>query len=192
MTKGYSLNVLSYLKKVPNHLLKPEFMPTKLVRISDMEAVDGSQVNEVDEVFETMEDNNYFTAIKYVKFECIIQQICQQFNIKYIWHNQFCINQNNKEKQCEIRKMHQIYENAYCTVALVPDYDEHSYFLMTAKEYFKRLWALEEALKSKRLLIVGRYIHSWEEDIFQISDIYQLVKSSSQLGVNKILYHAHQ
>ncbi|KAI9251475.1 hypothetical protein BDA99DRAFT_521976 [Phascolomyces articulosus] len=72
-----------------------------------------------------MVDKNYYFSkmVQYVKFEGIIQQICQQFNIKYIWYDQLCINQDNKEeKQREIRNMHQIYENAYCTVAFVPDY----------------------------------------------------------------------
>ncbi|KAI9261478.1 hypothetical protein BDA99DRAFT_560353 [Phascolomyces articulosus] len=31
---------------IPNDLPKPDFMPSKLVRVSDMKAVDGSQVNE--------------------------------------------------------------------------------------------------------------------------------------------------
>ncbi|KAI9271887.1 hypothetical protein BDA99DRAFT_595139 [Phascolomyces articulosus] len=178
---------------IPNDLPKPDFMPTKLVRISDMKVVNGSQVNEgycalsylwkqsgdilldetigkyvridegkhkiifYDDIFPDMiipyqkiwidykygsiktwsklskmyqvleiidNENYYFTkTIKYVKFEGIIQQICQQFNIKYIWYDQLCINQDNKdEKQHEIRNIHHIYENAYCTVALVPDY----------------------------------------------------------------------
>ncbi|KAI9264150.1 hypothetical protein BDA99DRAFT_508538, partial [Phascolomyces articulosus] len=77
-------------------------------------------------VFEIMEYYDYYftKTVQYVKFEGIIQQICQQFNIKYIWYDQLCINQDNKEeKQNEIRNMHQVYENAYCTVALVPDYN---------------------------------------------------------------------
>ncbi|KAI9253526.1 hypothetical protein BDA99DRAFT_607636 [Phascolomyces articulosus] len=40
-TVQYSLN-----GKVPNDLPRPDFKPSKLVRISDMEVVDGSQVNE--------------------------------------------------------------------------------------------------------------------------------------------------
>ncbi|KAI9251355.1 hypothetical protein BDA99DRAFT_541347 [Phascolomyces articulosus] len=177
---------------VPNDLPKPDFMPTKLVRISDMKVVNGSQVNEgycalsyswnqsgdikqddnrkyvrvddgehkiisYDNIFPDMIIPNYKMPIEYeyksietwskmskmyhvlkiidnknyhftkttkhAKFEPVIQQICQQFNIKYIWYDQLCINQNNKkEKQREIRNMHQIYENAYCAVALVPEY----------------------------------------------------------------------
>ncbi|KAI9251901.1 hypothetical protein BDA99DRAFT_521481 [Phascolomyces articulosus] len=48
-------------------------------------------------VLEIMEENNYYfhKTIKYVKFEGIIQRICQQFNIKYIWVDQLCINQDD-------------------------------------------------------------------------------------------------
>ncbi|KAI9253506.1 hypothetical protein BDA99DRAFT_540758 [Phascolomyces articulosus] len=37
--------------------------------------------------------------VKYVKFEGTIQQICKQFNIQYIWYDQMCINQNNKDEK---------------------------------------------------------------------------------------------
>ncbi|KAI9243357.1 hypothetical protein BDA99DRAFT_577522, partial [Phascolomyces articulosus] len=204
---------------IPNEFPKTDFIPSKLVRISDMKVVDGSQVNEgycalsyswnqsgnilldiitkkykrIDEgkheiisydniypdmiipqyktrhnmklrkiykVFEIMEYNNYYftSTVQFVKFEVIIQQLCQQFNIKYIWYDQLCINQDNQEeKQREIHNMHHIYENAYCTVALVPDYSRSNFAIIpSTKEYFKRLWTLEEAIKSKRILFVGR------------------------------------
>ncbi|KAI9271537.1 hypothetical protein BDA99DRAFT_594509 [Phascolomyces articulosus] len=211
------------LRIIPNDLPKTDFMPTKLVRISDMKVVDGSQVNEgycalsyswnqsgdilldektgkykrIDEgkhniisyddiypdmiipfyeavytddsikiyqVLEIMDDNNYYftKTVQYVKFEDIIQQICQQFNIKYIWYDQLCINQdNNEEKQHEIRNMHRIYENAYCTVALVPEYSFEERLRANKQQYFKRLWTLEEVVKSKRLIFVGRDEHRW-------------------------------
>ncbi|KAI9261523.1 hypothetical protein BDA99DRAFT_537913 [Phascolomyces articulosus] len=117
-------------KSVPDALPKPEFMPTKLVRISDMQVMDGSQVNEgycalsyawnqsgeiiqdgvtgkykrIDEgkhkIIQEERDNSGKNTDnnqqeqreeKYVKFEGVIQQICQQFNIKYIWYGQICI-----------------------------------------------------------------------------------------------------
>ena len=34
----------------------------------------------------------------FVKFEGIIQQICKDFNIKYIWYDQLCIDQDNSEE----------------------------------------------------------------------------------------------
>ncbi|KAI9245232.1 hypothetical protein BDA99DRAFT_593923 [Phascolomyces articulosus] len=213
-------------RRVPNDFPKPDFIPTKLVRISDMKVVDGSQLNEgycalsyswnqsadilidettgkykridegkhkiisydsisreiiipkyqmslslelqsnetyikwkkIYEVLEIMEYNNYYftKTIQYVKFEGIIQRICQQFNIKYIWYDQMCINQDNKEeKQHEIRNMHHIYENAYCTVALVPDFSLEKYLNAGEQQYFKRLWTLEESIKSERLVFVG-------------------------------------
>ncbi|KAI9247680.1 hypothetical protein BDA99DRAFT_253456 [Phascolomyces articulosus] len=246
---------------IPNDLPKPDFMPTKLVRISDMEVVDGSQVNEgycalsyswnqsgdikqddngkhvrIDNgkhkiisyanifpdmiipnykipvnykydrietrsklskmyhVLEIIDDENYYftKTIKYVKFEGIIQQICQQFNIKYIWYDQLCINQDNKEeKQHEIRNMHQIYENACCTVALVPDYSHKEKLNESEQHYFKRLWILEEAIKSKRLLIVGRNEHQYGENSTFLQ-IYYFTESSSELNVSQILHYAHQ
>ncbi|KAI9251360.1 hypothetical protein BDA99DRAFT_541352 [Phascolomyces articulosus] len=43
---GEEVQCIKPTKTIPNDLLKPDFMPTKLVRISDMKVVDGSQVNE--------------------------------------------------------------------------------------------------------------------------------------------------
>ncbi|KAI9251464.1 hypothetical protein BDA99DRAFT_541452 [Phascolomyces articulosus] len=175
------------VKPIPNDLPKPDFMPTKLVRISDMKAVDGSQVNEGycalsyswnqsgDILFDETTGKSkridegkhkiirIYGSYEYVKFEVIIQEICQQFNIKYIWYDQLCINQDDKdEKQHEICNMYHIYENAYCTVALVPDYSKSRCLNESEQQYFKRLWTLEEAIKSKRLLFVGRDKHQWE------------------------------
>ncbi|KAI9272745.1 hypothetical protein BDA99DRAFT_533583 [Phascolomyces articulosus] len=168
-------------KTIPNDLPKPDFMPAKLVRISDMKVVSGSQVNEgycalsyswnqsgdilYDEIagkYKRIDKGKHriFRSdyhYEYVKFEGIIQQICQQFNIKYIWYDQLCINQDNKkEKQREIRKMHRLYENAYCTVALVPDFSRERTLHTSEQQYIKRLWTLEEAIMSKKLLYVGR------------------------------------
>ncbi|KAI9258803.1 hypothetical protein BDA99DRAFT_102132 [Phascolomyces articulosus] len=250
-------------KIVPDGLSKPEFMPTKLVRISDMKLVYSSQVNEgycalsyswnqsgdmvldktaakyrrVDEgkhkivfckhidpkkivydgeikfvhdlidedrmdkvkrlkkirnVLEILDDqySHLINDMKYVKFEGIIQKICQEFNIKYIWLDQMCINQDDKEeKKREIRNMHHIYSHAYATVALVPEFTE---YLSESEEYFKRLWTLEEAIKSKRLLFVGKSIHRWGENFVRYSSIHELISPTSNLMVSQILYYAHQ
>ncbi|KAG2220651.1 hypothetical protein INT45_014081 [Circinella minor] len=163
---------------------KPKFMPTKLVRISDMQVILGSQVNEgycalsyswnqsgdiitmnnrnntkknarVDRgkhiiaenltTFMTSTTHNRSTLKgritrklkqyirrdyqgknnnkRYVTFESIIQQICQDFNIKYLWYDQMCINPNNlEEKDNETRNIYRIYNNAYYTLALVPEF----------------------------------------------------------------------
>ncbi|KAI9278780.1 hypothetical protein BDA99DRAFT_567435 [Phascolomyces articulosus] len=112
--KGRSNKYSQPPKKVPNDLPKPDFMPTKLVCISDMAVVDGSQVNEgyCALSYSWNQSGSFFYNpfrrkyiirpdgnCEYVKFEGIIQQICQQFNIKYIWYDQLCINQDNTEEK---------------------------------------------------------------------------------------------
>ncbi|KAI9250177.1 hypothetical protein BDA99DRAFT_608478 [Phascolomyces articulosus] len=217
------------LKKVPKELPKPEFMPTKLVRVSDMTVIYGSHVdigycalsyswnqsgdmvlNKVKGKYERIDEgrhkvidhdhkirrrgkkNKMRRKMKYVKFEGIIQRICQQFNIKYIWFDQMCIDQDDKEeKKREIRNMHHIYGNAYCTVALVPKFTQEK-GLKIYQDYFRRLWTLEEAIKSNRLVFVGSDIHQWGEDVVQEENVYHLNKNMSELHVSQILYHAHQ
>ncbi|KAI9250186.1 hypothetical protein BDA99DRAFT_575533, partial [Phascolomyces articulosus] len=166
---------LDYLGEVGQDYMQPNYIDN-----SDLGDFLGKLVQE---------DYYSNTGVKYVKFESILQRICQQFNISYIWYDQMCINQNNKrEKQREIRNMHHIYNNAYCTVALVPEFhlehydinDEYLYDNYHKKayeefvnaenslqnhQYFKRLWTLEEAIKAKRILFVGKNIHCWGEDL---------------------------
>ncbi|KAI7854403.1 hypothetical protein BDC45DRAFT_508284 [Circinella umbellata] len=163
---------------------KPKFMPTKLVRVSDMQVILGSQVNEgycalsyswnqSGDIITVNNQNNTkknarvdrgkhiiaenLTALmisathnrptlkgritrklkqyirrdyqgknnnkRYVTFEIIIQQICQDFNIKYIWYDQMCIDPNNlEEKDNETRNIYRIYNNAYYTLALIPEF----------------------------------------------------------------------
>ncbi|KAI8137127.1 hypothetical protein BJV82DRAFT_583938 [Fennellomyces sp. T-0311] len=57
-----------------------------------------------------------------VIFEYLVQQICKDVGARYIWWDQWCINQSNaEEKQEEIKKMHKIYKHAYCTLVLIPE-----------------------------------------------------------------------
>ncbi|KAI9271495.1 hypothetical protein BDA99DRAFT_533983 [Phascolomyces articulosus] len=239
---------------IPNELPKPDFMPTKLVRISDMKVVDGSQVNEgycalsyswdqsgdiqqddngkyvrVDDgkhkiisydgifpdmiipryktpvvynyriiergsklekmyyVLKIIDDENYYFSktIQYVKFEVIIQQICQQFNIKYIWYDQMCINQDDKkEKQHEMRNMHQIYQNAYCTVAFIPDHSHKKHLYASRQQYFRHIWTLEEVINSERLLLVGGDKHEWGDQIGTHREEAHLSSAKYHLVVN--------
>ncbi|KAI9277296.1 heterokaryon incompatibility protein-domain-containing protein [Phascolomyces articulosus] len=60
--------------------------------------------------------------IKEVKFEQLIQQVCKDFDINYIWYDKICIDQNDKAaKHAEIARMHKIYQNAFYTVAMIPE-----------------------------------------------------------------------
>ncbi|KAI8137647.1 heterokaryon incompatibility protein-domain-containing protein [Fennellomyces sp. T-0311] len=57
-----------------------------------------------------------------VDFKKVVQQICKDFGVQYIWYDKDCINQMNKEEKIkEIKKMHQIYRNATYTVAMIPE-----------------------------------------------------------------------
>ena len=114
--------------------------------------------------------------VKFVKFEGLIQHICKDFNIKYIWFDQMCINQNDiKEKQQGIQQTHKIYNNAYCTIALVSElkiYPQHRLFngrnrgydidpsSILESQWMKRIWNLEEALMSKRILAIGCKVYT--------------------------------
>ncbi|KAG2221001.1 hypothetical protein INT45_004620 [Circinella minor] len=147
-------------KKIPSTLPKPDFMPSFLVRTSDMNLVEGSKVQEGyctlsyswNQSCETIKNETAGKSyridqgkhkivypgktvrkkprgrkriphkVRFVTFEELIQEICKDFNIKYIWYDQMCINQSSKEEKLrEIRQMHKIYSNAYCAVALVPE-----------------------------------------------------------------------
>ncbi|KAI9488667.1 hypothetical protein BDB00DRAFT_35100 [Zychaea mexicana] len=226
-------------------LPRPEFMPSLLVRTSDMQVVQGSMVHEgycalsyswswsgdliqdktsgITKRVDRGKHKIVFPArsirqhprgrkripakSKHVQFEGIIQQICKDFNIKYIWYDQMCINQDDKEeKYREIHRMHQIYTNAYCTVALVPEFHADDggmgrdfvfpkFASITQSEWYKRLWTLEEAFMSQRLLFVGRNVHSWWYSAANVQELSSMCNSSGearQWNVSTILHYAHK
>ncbi|KAI9253528.1 hypothetical protein BDA99DRAFT_563104 [Phascolomyces articulosus] len=171
-------------KKLPGGLPKPEFMPTKLVRITDMKVVNGSQVHEG------------YCALSYSwnqSGEVIKDNITgkskrvDQGKHKIITFEKAIF----PDKILSFSEGHTAgISNANCTVALVPDADK---CLSRDREYFKRLWTLEEAVMSRRLLFVGKNYHIWGEDIDQDDNpMHHLTKQVSELSVNEVLYHAHQ
>ncbi|KAG2219337.1 hypothetical protein INT45_006870 [Circinella minor] len=225
-------------KKIPSVLPKPTFMPSYLVRTSDMKLIKGSEVHEgycslsyswnqsgeilinkttgksyrIDEGKhkiilkackrvrkERRERKRIAPKVKFVKFEELIQEICKDCNIKYIWYDQMCINQENeKEKHREIRQMHRIYSNAYCTVALIPELVEmhrhtvtHRKFMQYMKnsQWMGRMWTLEEATMSSKMLIVGRNTHYWGEEI--ASNSYFFFSKKFDYDISLILFQAH-
>ncbi|KAI9488003.1 hypothetical protein BDB00DRAFT_933074 [Zychaea mexicana] len=223
-------------------LPKPEFMPSKLLRVSDMRVIQGSSVSEgycalsyswnwsgeiiVDEVTGTTRRVDHgrhriiFPAkrvprrprgrkrkprrVKYVQFEGIIQQICKDFNVRYIWYDQWCINQDDKdEKIREIKQMHKVYRNAYCTVALIPEFCSRHYLetkplkhqpnypKLYTSQWMRRVWTLEEALLSQRILFVGQDIHSWWYLVQRVANLHTLCQKQPVWNVSTILYYAH-
>jgi hypothetical protein len=218
------------------------FRPKKLIRCSDMVVVNGNEAIDgyctlsyswnwsgdiiyKNEKSERIDNKNHIidyrqkngirlnkTYKKNVYFEDIIQEICNIFKIKYIWFDQKCINQENKqEKQEEIKIMHKIYSNANYTVALVPEFeinDGYMYGLSTMgihqkiskinncirciedSEWSKRMWTLEEAIMSKQILFVGRNIYMWQNSINYNSFLKNLFNKT--ISSNKVLRFAHQ
>ncbi|KAI8143066.1 hypothetical protein BJV82DRAFT_657426 [Fennellomyces sp. T-0311] len=169
----------------------PKFKPTWLVRVADMQVVRGSTVpgpywalsyswnqsgrliSKGGEEYDRI-DNAYIT---YVKFEKLVQQICKDFGIQYIWYDQLCINQSDHDAKIqEIKQMHSIYGNALCTLALVPELnvdqphchngppgDFPNVRVLTKSQWCQRMWTLEEAYVSKDILFVGRNVHVWAD-----------------------------
>ncbi|KAG2219339.1 hypothetical protein INT45_006872 [Circinella minor] len=144
---------------------------------------------------------------KFVKFEGLIQEICKDFNIKYIWYDQMCIDQENeKEKHREIRQMHKIYSNAHCTVALVPELGTLPYKVnrrharrrcvdvdlsnVDTSQWMRRMWTLEETIMSSKILVVGRNTHSWGDKLaYLISSV--LFDEKFDYDVSDVLFYAH-
>ncbi|KAI9268128.1 hypothetical protein BDA99DRAFT_535643 [Phascolomyces articulosus] len=116
-------------------------------------------------------------TVKYVTYDKLLQQICKDFQIEYLWYDKICNDQSDKEnKQREIKQMHRIYGNACYTLAIVPevhvqcpdDLDTIHPFTDNSAEatvaawnniylkflWWKRSWTLEETMVSKRILLI--------------------------------------
>ncbi|KAG2215870.1 hypothetical protein INT45_006357 [Circinella minor] len=210
---------------VPDKLTRPEFMPTRLVRVSDMEFVSGAKVDEgycaisyswnwsgeisLDETTgeSSLTDNGQHKIIfgqdqhKLVKFEGLIEQICRQFNIRYIWYDQMCINQDDPlEKRKEIGRIHRVYRNAYCTIALVPEFQARKVSSriryadissLISSSWFKRMWTLEEVLLSSRVIVVGRNVHTWHDTASRWLHVGAIFEKPSRYNASTILHYAH-
>ncbi|KAI8137147.1 hypothetical protein BJV82DRAFT_718415 [Fennellomyces sp. T-0311] len=154
---------------------------------------------------------------RFVKFEGLIQRICYDFNIRYLWYDQMCIDQNNPdEKRREIRRMHKIYSHAQCTVVLVPELRANNLRLsdgsnytdirkIATSEWSKRAWTLEEALMSRRMLFIGQDVHLWSyildrnklgqgighSDIGQ-RFLYAICTTTTKYMASTVLWHARR
>ena len=128
-----------------------DYRPAYLIRVKDMVKVDGteakkgycalsyvwSQSGKIEansegkaelfdegehEIIDVPTRSSEEPQARRVKFKELIQQICKDFGVKYIWYDQGCIDQyNREEKQEAIKEMHKVYRNAKFTVALIPE-----------------------------------------------------------------------
>ncbi|KAI8142990.1 hypothetical protein BJV82DRAFT_669121 [Fennellomyces sp. T-0311] len=216
--EGWVEDIADTGKLLLEDLEVPDFKPTWLVRVSDMNIVPGTSVdghywslsyswNQSGEIF-CREDGRYeridtgqhlltrskrapdrfiknfwnrkgeivndldpeITSTQSVTFEYLIQQICMDFGIDYIWFDQICINQNNiAEKMQDIKQMHRIYNKARCTLVLVPELQAADGIanieMLHHCQWSQRSWTLEEAYVSKGILFVGQNTHLWLDSL---------------------------
>ncbi|KAI9485152.1 hypothetical protein BDB00DRAFT_851281 [Zychaea mexicana] len=210
--------------------IRTAYMPTRLVRVSDMQVVQGSTVterycalsyarsnraqksdpdtdNQQHKIITYVEDDIHkILAIKSTKtrtaraaqtyavadavanstthrvtFQKLIQRICQDFGIRYIWYDQLCDVHQTEQENEGIKDMHQIYRNAHYTVVLIPEltYDPKEDVIgadnwqnakrmctkVANSELCNQTWPFAEAFISRNLLIVGRNTHTWSASI---------------------------
>ncbi|KAI7850880.1 hypothetical protein BDC45DRAFT_538830 [Circinella umbellata] len=129
------------------------------------------------------DNDNDNRVVHLVTYDVLLQRMCQDFQIDYLWYDKLCINQSNKtEKLREIKQMHRIYSNARYTIALIPeiniwdpaDFERPDRFAKTKARkkahdtmwkslWSQRSWTFEELMMSKRILVVGKNAHAWHQ-----------------------------
>ncbi|KAI9272922.1 hypothetical protein BDA99DRAFT_593298 [Phascolomyces articulosus] len=156
------------------------FMRTKKDRIAMVPAKEGEPNEYIPQFLPSKKSK---ATVKHVTYSQLLQHICQDFQIEYLWYDKLCIDSSNKEtKLQEIKRMHCIYLNARYTVAIVPELHVHdpkdfntqlrsssdTYANAKAWEdierslWWKRSWTLQETLMSRNILIVGADTHKWQ------------------------------
>ncbi|KAI7847604.1 hypothetical protein BDC45DRAFT_525583, partial [Circinella umbellata] len=119
--------------------------------------------------------NSETASIRYVTYDELLQQVCKDFQVEYVWYDKICIDQSDHNaKSHEIKQMNKIYRNGHYTIAMIPevrlynpqDFEEEALgFAHKAQEsviedvwdscWYKRSWTLEEVMMARRILIVG-------------------------------------
>ncbi|KAG2223710.1 hypothetical protein INT45_007288 [Circinella minor] len=132
-----------------------------------------------------------------VTFLQLIQQMCFDLDIQYIWLDQLCIHQNDSgDKKREMQQMHRVYGNTLFTIVLIPEFkvtrirvrnnttnkNKYTYHSNLENavftEWSRRSWCLEEFAVSHCVLYTGYNFHIWSD-------------SCAELTVTRPLYHHH-
>ncbi|KAG2220997.1 hypothetical protein INT45_004616 [Circinella minor] len=177
----YGYHTLSYCWEQSGKIVQRDDGEYDCIDEGDHCVVDGYNITENEDtgikryLMRSIAPDRKTTSSKRATFEELIQQICKDFQVDYLWYDKVCIDQSNKEeKSREIKQMHKIYKNAQYTLALIPELCitknedfkcEHSYYGNAARvtalkqisnsRWSKRSWTLEEVMMSKRILFVG-------------------------------------
>ncbi|KAG2217145.1 hypothetical protein INT45_004600 [Circinella minor] len=148
----------------------------KLERCDVEEEVDSENKERNSKYVTWCEPMSEKTTLKHVTYEELLQQLCKDFQVEYLWYDKVCIDQSDKKhKLHQINEMHKIYSNARYTIALIPeviiwdpeDFNEkveqygncaRRLFIISLSLmgcWWTRSWTLEELMVSKRILMVG-------------------------------------
>ncbi|KAI9268849.1 heterokaryon incompatibility protein-domain-containing protein [Phascolomyces articulosus] len=125
-----------------------------------------------------------------VTFKQLLQQICKNYQIDYLWYDKMCIDQENKEEKLkELKQMHRIYGNARYCLVLVPEIGVHPRDIsqltlepycgnngrwvamklqLKTSKWFQRSWTLEELMASKKIFILGTNVNLWQRSCLSV------------------------
>ena len=155
-----------------------------------------------------------------VKFPQLIQQMCLDLDIPYVWLDQLCIDQSDPEdKKREMQQMHLVYYNALFTMILMPEIKVTRFCIRNnttnKKEYVhrssmdravftecaRRSWCFEEFAVSQFILYTGSNFHMWSDRCIDVKTTQPFYNYHAHFtgcvkglkwSVSTALYHAHK
>ncbi|KAI8140235.1 hypothetical protein BJV82DRAFT_624339, partial [Fennellomyces sp. T-0311] len=227
-------SIFKYLFCWPKQNRCPSY-PTWLVQAANMTRVAGSEAGSIgycalsypqrssgsasesfrQEHHEVITYPNGKRTVQQVTFEAVLQQICADFDIEYLWYDTMCIDQSLAQKLCEINKVNRYYSVARFTIALIPEMElppnharappaeilRHCLQLLHRSEWAKNLWTFHDTSQSKNILFVGRNVYFSSDQLRMINNEctrleYPIIDTTEELVsfpqcAATLLLHAH-